>query len=87
MIEPLTDDVLEAAGAGKSQLYHYFDTKNDLAAAVLEHQLVAVLDHQEAFQLDTWAGLRRWFDALLEVQRARAYRGGPLARFPLRCLP
>jgi TetR/AcrR family transcriptional regulator, transcriptional repressor for nem operon len=72
------DDVLEAAGAGKSQLYHYFDTKNDLAAAVLAHQLVAVLDQQEAFRLDTWGGLRRWFDALLEGQRARAYRGCPV---------
>ncbi len=72
------DDVLVDARAGKSQLYHYFDTKEDLAAAVLEHQLAQVFDHQAAFHLETWTGLRAWFDALLERQRARAYRGCPV---------
>ena len=72
------DDVLTAAHAGKSQLYHYFDTKEDLAAAVLEHQLDQVLSQQTAFRLETWTGLRAWFDALLEGQRARAYRGCPV---------
>ena len=72
------DDVLLAAGAGKSQLYHYFDTKDDLAAAVLEHQLAEILDQQATFRLDTWTGVRRWFDALLDGQRTRAYRGCPV---------
>ena len=72
------DDVLLAAHAGKSQLYHYFDTKEDVAAAVLEHQLAQVLDQQAAFRLETWTGLRAWFDALIEGQRARAYRGCPV---------
>ncbi|MBA3306757.1 MAG: helix-turn-helix transcriptional regulator, partial [Thermoleophilaceae bacterium] len=31
------EDVLLASGAGKSQFYHYFSSKDDLAAAVLEH--------------------------------------------------
>lgn len=72
------DDVLIAADAGKSQLYHYFNTKDDVAAAVLDHQLAQVLDQQSAFRLDTWVGLRAWFDALLEGQRGRAYRGCPV---------
>ncbi|MDQ3644235.1 MAG: TetR family transcriptional regulator C-terminal domain-containing protein [Actinomycetota bacterium] len=72
------DDVLLAAHAGKSQLYHYFDTKEDVAAAVLEHQLAQVLNQQAAFRLETWTGLRAWFDALLEGQRAGAYRGCPV---------
>lgn len=72
------DDVLLAAPAGKSQLYHYFDTKEDVAAAVLEHQIAQVLDQQAAFRLETWTGLRAWFDALLEGQRAHAYRGCPV---------
>ncbi len=72
------DDVLRAAGAGKSQLYHYFETKDDLVAAVLEHQLAGVLAQQAQFRLDTWRGLRGWFDALLEGQRIRAYRGCPI---------
>jgi len=72
------DDVLIAAGAGKSQLYHYFEAKEDLVAAVLEHQLAEVLQQQTAFRLDTWTGLREWFDALIDGQRARAHRGCPV---------
>ncbi len=72
------DDVLLAAGAGKSQLYHYFATKDDLVAAVLEHQLGDVLAQQAQFRLDTWRGWRGWFDALLAGQRDRAYRGCPV---------
>jgi AcrR family transcriptional regulator len=72
------DDILAAAGAGKSQLYHYFSTKEDLLAAVLDHQLARVLAEQERFRLDTWSGLRRWFDALLAGQQARAFGGCPL---------
>lgn len=37
------DDVLTAAGAGKGQMYHYFDGKADLVAAVIERQLELVL--------------------------------------------
>ena len=72
------DDVLLAAGAGKSQLYHYFATKDEVVAAVLEHQLAAVLEQQEDFRLGTWSGLRDWFDALLEGQKVRGYRGCPV---------
>ena len=72
------DDVLLAAGAGKSQLYHYFETKDDLVTAVLEHQLGEVLAQQAQFRLDTWRGLRGWFDALLAGQRIRACRGCPV---------
>ena len=72
------DDVLVAAEAGKSQLYHYFESKEDLAAAVLDHQLALVLGAQEQFRLETWTGIRAMFDALLEGQRTRGYRGCPV---------
>ena len=72
------DDVLAVAQAGKSQLYHYFETKEDLAAAVLEHQLEQVLGEQERFRLETWTGIRAMFDALVEGQRTRGYRGCPV---------
>ncbi len=72
------DDVLEAAGAGKSQLYHYFENKEEVVVAVLGHQLSAVLAEQAMFRLDTWRGLRAWFDALVEGQRARDFRGCPV---------
>lgn len=72
------EDVLEAAEAGKSQLYHYFSSKDDLSAAVLDHQLTQALGAQGAFRLDTWTGLRAWFDALLEGQQSRGFRGCPV---------
>ena len=72
------DDVLVAAQASKSQLYHYFATKEELAAAVLERQLEQVLGEQERFRLETWTGVRAMFDALLEGQKTRGYRGCPV---------
>lgn len=72
------EDILRAADAGKSQMYHYFSSKDDLAAAVLEHQLTQVLGQQQRFRLETWSGLRAWFDVLIEGQKAREFRGCPV---------
>jgi TetR/AcrR family transcriptional regulator, transcriptional repressor for nem operon len=72
------DDVLTASGAGKSQFYHYFSNKDELVAAVLEHQLAVVLGQLGQFRLDTWRGLRAWFDAMLDGQQQRDFNGCPL---------
>ena len=72
------DEVLVASGAGKSQFYHYFSNKDELVAAVLEHQLAVVLGELGQFRLDSWHGLRAWFDALLHGQQQRAFNGCPL---------
>ena len=69
--------ILDAAGAGKSQLYHYFEGKDDLAGAVLEYQLIQVLGQQGDFRLDTWSGLRSWFGALVAGHESRGYNGCP----------
>ncbi|MEJ7753536.1 MAG: TetR/AcrR family transcriptional regulator [Candidatus Limnocylindrales bacterium] len=69
------DEVLAAAGCGKSQLYHYFSSKDELGAAVLEHQLALVLGELSHFRLNTWSGIRAWFDALVEGQAERGFRG------------
>ena len=69
--------ILDAAGAGKSQLYHYFEGKDDLAGAVLEYQLIQVLGQQGDFRLDTWSGLRSWFGALVVGHESRGYNGCP----------
>lgn len=72
-------EVLEASGAGKSQLYHYFFTKEDLIAEVLSHQLDRILEEQAAFPLDTWEGLHAWFDALVALHETKlGFRGCPL---------
>ncbi|MGO9558762.1 MAG: TetR/AcrR family transcriptional regulator [Acidimicrobiales bacterium] len=76
------DEVGARAPASRSQLYHYFDDKNDLLLAVAEVTNDTVLDGQrELFEhLDTWYGLVRWADALVAFQEERGGRGGcPIA--------
>ncbi|WP_083746300.1 TetR/AcrR family transcriptional regulator [Mycobacterium numidiamassiliense] len=71
------DDVLAAAGAGKSQLYHYFDSKADLVAAVIERQLELVLAQQPTLEhIDSWEGIDGWVKGVLAVHSAP---GGPFA--------
>ena len=72
------DDVLEATGCGKSQLYHYFNGRSDLLAAVVEHQLETIIGDQARYKVDTWSGLRTWFEALVEKQEKLGFRGCPL---------
>lgn len=69
-------DVLAASDTGKSQMYHYFSGKDQLIEAVLQYQLDQVLGVQRQFDVGTWDGIRRWFDAMLGQQEDRAFRGG-----------
>jgi TetR/AcrR family transcriptional repressor of nem operon len=76
------DEIGVRAPASRSQLYHYFDDKNDLLLAVAEATNLAVLDGQsDLFEhLDTWDGLVRWADALVALQQKRGGHGGcPIA--------
>lgn len=71
------DDVLAAAGAGKSQLYHYFDSKADLVAAVIERQLELVLAQQPTLEhIDSWEGIDGWVKGIVALHSAP---GGPFA--------
>lgn len=72
------DDVRARTGASRSQLYHYFDDRDDLIHAVIDVTTDAVLDVQGELldHLDSWAGIDRWFDALVQLQVARKARGG-----------
>jgi AcrR family transcriptional regulator len=45
---PSMDDVLAASGAGKSQVHHHFDGRQDLRVAVLHHQFDLVMAAQPA---------------------------------------
>ncbi|MEO9180821.1 MAG: TetR/AcrR family transcriptional regulator [Acidimicrobiales bacterium] len=76
------DEVGARSGASRSQIYHYFEDKNDLLRAVAGATTDAVLDPQEALftDLETWEGWQRWTDALVEFQMNREGRGGcPIA--------
>ena len=71
------DDVRAAARVSKGQLYHYFADKDDLVHAVCERTIDQVLGGQPAARdLSSWSGIRRWFDALVDLQRRRRGIGG-----------
>lgn len=73
-----TEDVLKAARVSNSQLYHYFQNKDDLTRAVVAHQIEQVLGHQETLLtgLDSFGALKAWRDALVSVAAQRQGRGG-----------
>ena len=72
------DRVGARAPASRSQLYHYFEDRDDLVHAVIDVTTGAVLNRQGEFleHLDSWAGIERWFDALVELQVDRQACGG-----------
>ncbi len=72
------DDVRARTGASRSQLYHYFEDKDDLVRAVIDVTTDAVIGVQGELldHLDTWAGIDRWFDALVDLQVSRQAAGG-----------
>jgi TetR/AcrR family transcriptional regulator, transcriptional repressor for nem operon len=72
--ETSLDDVLERAGASKSQLYHYFEDRYGLLRAVVDHSADRVLG--DLSPLDSWKAIRTWFDSLVELQVERRACGG-----------
>jgi AcrR family transcriptional regulator len=72
------DDVGELAAVSRSQLYHYFEDRDDLIRAAVVATSDSVLEGQaELFAgLDTWAGVEAWMDALVDLQVQRRARGG-----------
>ena len=65
------DDVMEASGVSKSQLYHYFADKNELLreAAALQAERVLGAHAPLLEALDSLAAMRRWRDAVLALSR------------------
>lgn len=73
-----TEDVQIAAGVSASQVYHYFGDKRALTRAVIEYWSAAILGFQEPLlaDLDDLEALRSWVDVIVEIQRAKKFRGG-----------
>jgi AcrR family transcriptional regulator len=76
--ETTLEDIRAAAGVSGSQVYHYFEDKQALVRAVIDHQTDAVLDIQGAHldSIDTMPGLRAWRDFIVDHQRRLECRGG-----------
>jgi TetR/AcrR family transcriptional regulator, transcriptional repressor for nem operon len=72
------DDVGARAHASRSQLYHYFEDRDDLIRAVVDATTDSVLLVQDELldHVDTWAGMDRWFRTLVALQEQREARGG-----------
>jgi TetR/AcrR family transcriptional regulator, transcriptional repressor for nem operon len=72
------DDVRQATGTSKSQLYHYFRDKSELIRAVIVRTTARVIDAQRpvVVALDSWEALDRWRELIVELQRQRGCRGG-----------
>jgi len=75
--ETSLDDVIERAGASKSQIYHYFEDRAALLRAVVASNSEHVIG--DLPRLDGWKAIRSWFDSLVELQvERRACRGCPI---------
>jgi TetR/AcrR family transcriptional repressor of nem operon len=74
------DQILAAAGASKSQLYHYFTGKDALVRAVIASRFAETLDGQLPWitRLDSFAAIRRWFDMLIAENDAHGFPGCPI---------
>jgi TetR/AcrR family transcriptional repressor of nem operon len=72
--ETSVDDVIERAGASKSQLYHYFDDRAELLRAVVSHNAGTVLG--DLPPLDGWKAIRSWLESLVRLQAQRRACGG-----------
>ncbi|PYR64085.1 MAG: TetR family transcriptional regulator [Acidobacteria bacterium] len=72
------DDVRARTSASRSQLYHYFEDRDDLIRAVVEATTDAVLGRQDELfdDLDSWAGIDRWFEFMIQHQIEQQARGG-----------
>lgn len=71
------DEILAAARASKSQLYHYFDGKDELVHAVIGLRFEEAVSTQLALleHLDSLEGLRAWFDWVVETNVAAGMPG------------
>jgi TetR/AcrR family transcriptional repressor of nem operon len=74
------DHVLAAAGASKSQLYHYFADKDDLIRAVIARRFDQVISVQAPLlaRLDTWDSIRGWLDLWVGQTEATGHHGCPI---------
>lgn len=73
-------DVLAASGTSKSQLYHYFDDRDDLLRAVVERQAERVRErHRELLTgVETLSDLHRWATATVVEAEGHGLGGCPL---------
>ncbi|WP_434316043.1 TetR/AcrR family transcriptional regulator [Leifsonia sp. P73] len=72
------DDVVSASKVSKSQLYRHFEDKPSLVRAVIEHVGDRKIsgERERLENVRTFAGLRRWRDAIVETNALQDGRYG-----------
>jgi TetR/AcrR family transcriptional repressor of nem operon len=72
------EEVMEASGTSKSQIYHYFADKETLMCAVVAAQAEQVLGFQEArlSKATSMQDLRQWRNQIVKLNRAKSGHGG-----------
>ena len=72
------DDVRREIGASKSQLYHYFSSKDELLQAVIDLQGQRIMGAQqpELASIDSFESLRRWRDKIIQLAESHGKIGG-----------
>lgn len=72
------EDVMEASGTSKSQIYHYFADRQALMCAVVEARSRGVLEFQSSSldKVRTLEDLRAWRDKVVALNRRKGSAGG-----------
>ena len=71
------DDILAASNTGKGQFYHYYKSKDALVRDVIRHHVDRLIERPPFMKhLDTWEGVRAWFDAAVALLREAECVGG-----------
>lgn len=73
-----TPALRDAAGVSSSQIYHYFEDKDDLTRAVIAFQTEAILANQAPLlaRLDSLDALQTWRDVVVDAARQQHGAGG-----------
>jgi TetR/AcrR family transcriptional repressor of nem operon len=69
---------MAASETSKSQLYHYFADKDALVSAIVQEQAAKVIGFHETClkNVRSLAGLRKWRNAVVKLNRSRQGVGG-----------
>ncbi|MEW6279381.1 MAG: TetR/AcrR family transcriptional regulator [Candidatus Eremiobacterota bacterium] len=81
------DDILDACGAGKSQFYHYFSSKEELVSDVVHLQMRRVLEQISPAleQVERFEDLALWREALVRLVAWTRNLGCPIGIVALEC--
>ena len=74
--------ILQGVGVPKGSFYHYFDSKEDFSAEVIQHYIAPFIDRLDnqlrRTGIDARESLRAYFHDLIEEAVRRDFRGGCL---------